>query len=152
MTWRGRLCAAARGGADSHVRRVRNCDHAGGGLTAQDGTCPGGQDRRPRRAYFAVGDFARVRAQREFLFLSFFNLIVPCGITSKPVTSMKKELGREVDMEAVAHSLSRNFGTVFGRQMLRVESLDALLWACWRAVESASRTTPSAREDDAHWA
>ena len=28
--------------------------------------------------------------------LSYFNLIVPCGITSKPVTSMKKELGREV--------------------------------------------------------
>src|SRR6478752_4324979 len=26
--------------------------------------------------------------------LSFFNLIIPCGITSKPVTSMQQELGR----------------------------------------------------------
>src|SRR5580765_7879815 len=26
--------------------------------------------------------------------LSYFNLIVPCGITSKPVTSMQKELGK----------------------------------------------------------
>jgi lipoyl(octanoyl) transferase len=59
--------------------------------------------------------------------LSFFNLIVPCGIAAKPVTSMQRELGREVELEAVAHSLSRNFGRVFGRQILWVESLDAFL-------------------------
>jgi hypothetical protein len=40
---------------------------------------------------------------------------------------MQKELGRKMEMEAVAHSLSRNFGTVFGRQMLWVETLDALI-------------------------
>ncbi len=59
--------------------------------------------------------------------LSYFNLIVPCGITAKPVTSMQKELGREVELDVVAHSLSRSFGTVFGRQMLWVETIDALL-------------------------
>jgi lipoyl(octanoyl) transferase len=59
--------------------------------------------------------------------LSFFDLIVPCGIAAKPVTSMRKELGREVDLEAVAQSLIRNFGAVFGRQMLWVETLDTLL-------------------------
>jgi lipoyl(octanoyl) transferase len=59
--------------------------------------------------------------------LSYFNLIVPCGITAKPVTSMQKELRREMDTTQVAQSLSRNFGTVFGRQMLWVETLDALL-------------------------
>jgi lipoyl(octanoyl) transferase len=59
--------------------------------------------------------------------LSFFDLIVPCGIAAKPVTSMQKELGREVDLGAVAQSLLCNFGTVFGRQMLWVDSLDALL-------------------------
>jgi len=59
--------------------------------------------------------------------LSYFSLIVPCGIAAKPVTSMQKELGREVEMVKVAHALARNFGTVFGRQILWVESLDALL-------------------------
>jgi lipoyl(octanoyl) transferase len=59
--------------------------------------------------------------------LSFFNLIIPCGITSKPVTSMQKELNREPPMQDVAHVLSRNFGTVFHSQMLWLDSLDALL-------------------------
>lgn len=58
--------------------------------------------------------------------LTYFNLIVPCGITSKPVTSMQKELGPAVDLNAVAESISRNFGVVFQSQMLWVESLDAL--------------------------
>jgi lipoyl(octanoyl) transferase len=59
--------------------------------------------------------------------LSFFNLIIPCGITAKPVTSMKQELGKPVDLNAVAESISRNVGTVFSSQMLWVETLDALL-------------------------
>ena len=59
--------------------------------------------------------------------LSYFNLIIPCGITAKPVTSMQQELGRELDLNAVAESISRNFGTVFSGQMLWVDTLDALL-------------------------
>jgi lipoyl(octanoyl) transferase len=59
--------------------------------------------------------------------LSFFNLIVPCGISSKPVTSMQKELGRAVPLEDVAHSLTRNVGLVFQRQILWLDSLDAVL-------------------------
>ena len=59
--------------------------------------------------------------------LSYFNLIVPCGITSKPVTSMKKELGREVEVSAVAESVSRNFGSIFESPTVPVESLDRLL-------------------------
>ncbi|MGH9516999.1 MAG: lipoyl(octanoyl) transferase LipB [Terriglobales bacterium] len=59
--------------------------------------------------------------------LNFFNLIVPCGITAKPVTSMEKELGRPVPLQDVAHSLSRNFGTVFHSQILWLDNLDALL-------------------------
>lgn len=59
--------------------------------------------------------------------LSFFDLIVPCGITSKPVTSMEKELGHVIPIQNVAHSLSRNFGTVFHSQILWLDSLDALL-------------------------
>jgi lipoyl(octanoyl) transferase len=59
--------------------------------------------------------------------LSYFDLIIPCGITAKPVTSMQQELSRELDLNVVAESLSRNFGTVFSSQMLWVETLDALL-------------------------
>jgi lipoyl(octanoyl) transferase len=59
--------------------------------------------------------------------LRFFNLIVPCGITSKPVTSMQQELGKPLDLNTVAESISRNFGVVFESQMLWVETLDTLL-------------------------
>ncbi len=59
--------------------------------------------------------------------LSYFDLIVPCGITAKPVTSMQKELGREFDLNEVAQAVSRSFGGVFGSQMLWVETIDALL-------------------------
>ncbi len=59
--------------------------------------------------------------------LSYFSLIVPCGITTKAVTSMKKELARELDLNEVARSVSRNFGSVFASQMLWVETIDALL-------------------------
>lgn len=45
--------------------------------------------------------------------LSYFDLIVPCGIQNKQVTSMEKELKRKVDMNAVKHSICRNFAKVF---------------------------------------
>jgi lipoyl(octanoyl) transferase len=59
--------------------------------------------------------------------LSFFDLIIPCGISSKPVTSMQKELGRALNLNAVAESIARNFGAVFQSQILWLDSLDALL-------------------------
>jgi lipoyl(octanoyl) transferase len=59
--------------------------------------------------------------------LGFFDLIIPCGITAKPVTSMQQELGKALDLNVVADSISRNFGTMFSSQMLWVETLDALL-------------------------
>jgi lipoyl(octanoyl) transferase len=59
--------------------------------------------------------------------LDYFDLIIPCGITSKPVTSMARELGQELAVQEVAHSISRNFGTVFESQMLWLETLDSLL-------------------------
>jgi len=59
--------------------------------------------------------------------LSFFNLIIPCGITSKPVTSLENETGKAIALQDVAHSVSRNFGVAFESQMLWLESLDDLL-------------------------
>jgi lipoyl(octanoyl) transferase len=59
--------------------------------------------------------------------LSYFNLIVPCGITAKPVTSMQTELGRELNMNEVALSVSRNFGSVLGSEMVWADTIDALM-------------------------
>jgi lipoyl(octanoyl) transferase len=59
--------------------------------------------------------------------LSYFDLIVPCGITAKPVTSMAKELGKPLDLLEVAHAVSRHFGQVFQSQILWLESLESLL-------------------------
>jgi lipoyl(octanoyl) transferase len=59
--------------------------------------------------------------------LDYFKLIVPCGIAEKPVTSIAKELGKQVSIQDIAHSLSRNFGLIFNSQMLWLENLDALL-------------------------
>lgn len=59
--------------------------------------------------------------------LRHFDLIVPCGISAKPVTSMAKELGRELDLNEVAQAVSRNFGSVFGSRTLWVETIESLL-------------------------
>ncbi len=85
--------------------------------------------------------------------LSYFNLIIPCGITSKPVTSMEKELGKKLDLNTVAESISRNFGVVFQSQVLWVDTLDALLG---RTVGVPTALPSELRrlrnEDDTTWA
>lgn len=53
--------------------------------------------------------------------LSYFNGIVPCGIQNKKVTSMKEELGREVDVNEVKEKLKRNFETVFNVQLIELK-------------------------------
>lgn len=50
--------------------------------------------------------------------LDYFNFIIPCGIQNKQVTSLQKELGREVDMEEVKEKLKRNFGKVFDIEII----------------------------------
>jgi lipoyl(octanoyl) transferase len=45
--------------------------------------------------------------------LSHFNFIIPCGIQGKQVTSIQKELGREVDFEEAKEKVKRNFEKVF---------------------------------------
>lgn len=45
--------------------------------------------------------------------LSYFNHIVPCGITDKKVTSMEKILGRPQDLTRVKKSLTQHFCDIF---------------------------------------
>jgi len=46
--------------------------------------------------------------------LSYFSLIIPCGISGVTVTSMQEILGRALDVKDVALSYARNFGEVLG--------------------------------------
>lgn len=67
--------------------------------------------------------------------LDYFKLIVPCGISDKPVTSLAGEMARSSisnqkqppSLEQMAEMVSRNFGRVFEAQTLWLESLDSLL-------------------------
>jgi lipoyl(octanoyl) transferase len=58
-----------------------------------------------------------------------FDLIVPCGITDKTVTSLELESPQTPPptLAEASNRISANFGRVFGRQMLAIESLDELL-------------------------
>jgi len=50
--------------------------------------------------------------------LSYFSLIVPCGISDKGVTSLARELGREVSMDDVEESFASHFADVFERHAM----------------------------------
>ena len=49
--------------------------------------------------------------------LSYFRMIVPCGITGKGVTSLSRLLGHPVDLEEVGRAAAIHFGAVFQRSM-----------------------------------
>lgn len=85
--------------------------------------------------------------------LRYFDLIVPCGISNKPVTSMARELANEIPLEQVAQSITRNFGTVFQSQILWIETLDALLGETIGVpVKPPAELRQLQREDDTFWA
>lgn len=70
-----------------------------------------------------------------------FQLINPCGITDKPVTSLNLEIPEAVtlpSLEDIAHQAASKFGQVFSQQVLAVESLDAL-----RAEAEAKKNFPA---------
>lgn len=50
--------------------------------------------------------------------LSYFNFIIPCGISNKQVTSLQKELGRKINMQEVKEKIKRNFEAVFESEMI----------------------------------
>jgi lipoyl(octanoyl) transferase len=61
--------------------------------------------------------------------LDDFRLINPCGITDRPVTSLEREVRNPGDLpglETIAHHAAKEFGTVFGEQIVEAGSLEAL--------------------------
>lgn len=55
--------------------------------------------------------------------LDYFNNIIPCGISDKTVTSLKQELGREVNMDEVKEKLKKHFAELFGVELLEEDAL-----------------------------
>ena len=85
--------------------------------------------------------------------LSFFDLIVPCGIAAKSVTSMARQLCRQIPLQDVAHSMARHFGNLFNSQILWLESLDHLLGKnVGTPVKVPDELRKIHAEDDSAWA
>jgi lipoyl(octanoyl) transferase len=56
-----------------------------------------------------------------------FQLIVPCGIADREVTSLEREVEPPPSMEFVRNAVARQFGHVFQSQVLWIESTQDLL-------------------------
>jgi lipoyl(octanoyl) transferase len=91
--------------------------------------------RQPARKIGAIGiHVARGITSHGFAFnlttdLSDFALIVPCGIPDHAVTSLQQEIEPAISLptlEAVAHQAARQFGEVFGEDLMAVENLASL--------------------------
>lgn len=50
--------------------------------------------------------------------LKYFSHIIPCGIENKQVTSLQKELGREVNYEEAKEKVKKNFAMVFDVELI----------------------------------
>ena len=69
--------------------------------------------------------------------LSYFNRIIPCGLTWAEVTSMAQELGAEQNLNDVRKRFLHHFAEIFGYAAIK-ESADALNF-------DAEQITPTAR-------
>lgn len=50
--------------------------------------------------------------------LSYFDSIIPCGIDDKAVTSLQKELGREIDLQEVKEKMKKHIAQLFDMHLV----------------------------------
>lgn len=80
-----------------------------------------------------------------------FQLINPCGITDRPVTSLEREVREGVvlpSLEEIAHQAARQFGQVYGQPVLAVESLNALREQAAKKRDFPAEDTPLQLPDE----
>lgn len=76
-----------------------------------------------------------------------FQLIIPCGIADHGVTSLAQEVaGVAPALERVADEAARQFGLVFGEQVLAMESMEALRRHAGSLAEDTPLRTPDELE------
>jgi lipoyl(octanoyl) transferase len=125
-------------GAIEYVRRIeevliRSCGDLGIPTTRVQGLTGVWTTDEPAAKIAAIGvHISRAVTSHGFALnvttdLDYFKLIVPCGISDKPVTSIERELGRSMSLEEAMPVVTRNFGFVFKEQVLWLESLNDLL-------------------------
>jgi len=144
-------------GAIDYVRKleetlIRTCAESGIGTRRVSGLTGVWTESEPPRKIAAIGvHISRGVTSHGFALnittdLEQFGYIVPCGLKDKPVTSMEQELqgtGRKLEIQAISEVFTRQFGNVFGTQVLWLESLDSLL-----AGGPANQDVPLREPDD----
>jgi len=101
------------------IRTIAHYGIVGGRIDGLTGVWLDIDDPKKARKIAALGvKCSRWLTMHGFAFnvntdLNYFNYIVPCGITDKTVTSLSKELGREMDMDEVKRILLQELAEVF---------------------------------------
>ena len=101
------------------IRTIAHYGITGGRIDGLTGVWLDIDDPKKARKIAALGvKCSRWLTMHGFAFnvntdLNYFNYIVPCGITDKTVTSLSKELGREMDMNEVKQILLQELADVF---------------------------------------
>lgn len=128
-------------GAVDYVRKIeealiRACGDFGVQATRVPGrtgvwTTAGGSVQEKKIAAIGV-HIARGITSHGFAFnvnpdLRDFQLIVPCGIADREVTSLEREVDPPPSIADVCNAVARQFGHVFGHQVLWLESTADLL-------------------------
>lgn len=101
------------------IRTLRHYDIEAGRLEGSTGVWLDADIKGRARKICAMGvRCSRWVTMHGFAFnintdLRYFDYIVPCGITDKSVTSLQKEIGKEIDINEVKEILRTEFGIVF---------------------------------------
>lgn len=140
----GRIC-----GLTGVWTQAEDADCTAGGARASDVPLSQGEEQKKIAAigiHISRGITSHGFALNVSTDLDYFKLIVPCGISDRPVTSVAQELITRPtpSMEQMAHAVALNFGRVFARQTLWLESLHDLLNSGANDVEdNPSSQSPS---------